>query len=79
MPAYNKNDCFEEYLIQIKFYFEVNRIKDDIDKWVTLLKSWKRLFQIVQPKHLKDIPNGEIITALKNYFSPQTSIIMQKF
>lgn len=84
MPSYNENDCFEEYLLQIEFYFEANRIKSDSDKRATLLtcvgkKVFSTLRNLVQPKNLKDTSYDEIIEVLKNHFSPQTSVIMQRF
>lgn len=84
MPTYNEGECFEEYLLQIEFYFEANRIKSDADKRATLLtcvgkKVFSTLRNLVQPKSLKETSYGEIIKVLTNHFAPQTSVIMQRF
>lgn len=84
MPSFQEGENFEEYLMQVEFYFEANRIVNDNDKRASLLtcvgrKVFSTLMNLVRPKTLKEVSYDEIIATLTNHFAPQTSVIIHRF
>ncbi|GBO38636.1 hypothetical protein AVEN_122174-1 [Araneus ventricosus] len=79
-----EGDNFVEYLMQADFFFEANKITSDDEKRALLLtaigkKTFSLLRNLLQPREMKTVPYNEIIKVLTDYYSPASSIIMERF
>ena len=75
---------WENYIMQVEFYFEANGISDDKQKEAILLSAGgNELFttckNVAQPKDLTGVTYKEVITLLSNHYTPKPNKIVERF
>ncbi|GBM28924.1 hypothetical protein AVEN_265303-1 [Araneus ventricosus] len=84
LQSFIEGDNFVEYLMQADIFFEANEIASDDEKRALLLtvigkKTFLLLRNLLQPREMKSVPYNKIINVLTDYYSPASSIIMERF